>query len=286
MNPSEKLHAHHEKLIGTINSLADRARKIPSDVSLLLSYCRQYLVPHAEGEEVTLYAACDDAEFVKKMVDEHKELKECLDTVGEAFTKGEAQATISGIDSFMDLLNKHFQEEENVLMPRLNEKLSQQELESIIERAHDIEKEKKTSDVRALFEYDHKRIDLNISALRTEKGETVKTLYSKMRNQLLKHIELEEVVLFPAFIDTASPNQKGPVQVMIAEHREITSCISTPADRLDMTTLPDDLQKLVGLLAVHNKKEEIILYPMINRTLDGKKREEVYGESLKKFMEV
>ena len=286
MNPSEKLRAHHEKLIGTINSLVDRARKTPSDVSLLLSYCRQYLVPHAEGEEVTLYAACHDTEFVKKMVDEHKELKGHLDTVGEAFSRGEMQAVNPGIDSFMDLLNKHFQDEENVLMPRLSEKLSQQELESIIERAHNIEKEKKTSDVRALFEYDHKRIDLNISALKNEKGETAKILYSKMRRQLLKHIELEEVVLVPAFTEVSSPNQTGPVQVMIAEHREITSRISIPADQLDMTALRDDLQKLVGLLAVHNKKEEIILYPLINRTLDLKKREEVYGESLKKFMEV
>jgi len=57
MNPHEKLHAHHEKLIGTILQLADLTVENPPDASLLLSYCGEYLLPHADSEEMTLYAA-------------------------------------------------------------------------------------------------------------------------------------------------------------------------------------------------------------------------------------
>ena len=102
--------------------------------------------------------------------------------------------------------------------------------------------------------------------------------YSKVRSQLLKHIELEETVLFAAFAEVAAQGQMGPVQVMIAEHREITSLISPPADSLDEGTLASNVNALIGKLAVHNKKEEMILYPLINRTLPRNVRDKLFKE--------
>ncbi|MGO9480843.1 MAG: hemerythrin domain-containing protein [Candidatus Kryptoniota bacterium] len=288
MSPSEQLHAHHEELFGRIKSLAERASKMPPDVSLLLSYCNEYFVPHAEAEEVTFYAACEDIDFTKGMVGEHLELKRLVHVIDEAFARGNTQVISSGINDFMDLLSRHHVEEENSLMPRLSKKLSPQEFEALMEEAHTIEAGKKISDVRALFEYDHKRIDLNLSMLQAveDDAEAAISLYSKIRGQLLNHVELEETILFPAFADNSSPDQAGPIQVMVSEHREITSCISIPSDQLDAHLLSNNLQKLIDLLAIHSKKEEMIMYPLINRTLRREKREKVYKDCFEKLTEV
>ena len=280
MTPTEKLHIHHEKLIGTIRDLAERTKSDNAEASLLITFCSEYLISHAEAEEVTLYKADTDAAFVESMIHEHREIKDVLEAIGSAYGKGDSAGIVSETQEFITLLNKHFGEEENVLMPKLTKKLSQEELEGLIQEAHQIEAEKKKSDLWSLFEYDHKRIDFNISRLRKSAGspDAAKSVYSKVRAQLLKHIELEEAVLFPAFGEHAAPGQTGPVQVMIAEHREITSILVTAGDSLDQTLLGSNIDALIGKLAMHNKKEEIILYPLINRTLRPPERVKIFKE--------
>ncbi|HUI29955.1 MAG TPA: hemerythrin domain-containing protein [Candidatus Acidoferrales bacterium] len=287
MSSLEKLHTHHSQLIGAIKSLADRAKETPTDASLLLSYCEEYLVPHAEAEELTLYAADDDLKFVNDMIREHKEIKHGLDMIEATFGHGDVQLLRSQIDDFLVLLGKHFSEEENILIARLGKKLSEQELDSLIEKVHHMEKERKKSDVWSLFELDHRRIDLNISSLRAAPEQRSATrLYSKTRAQLLKHIELEETLLFPSFGDHATPEQMRPVRVMISEHREIVSCISTPADKTDVKTIHGILNQLIGKLATHNKKEELILYPLINSTLPHEDRYKIFKGSLEQLQTV
>ena len=280
MTHAEKLHVHHEKLIGTIRELAERTKSDNAEASLLITFCDEYLVSHAEAEEVTLYKADTDTEFVESMTREHREIKDTLEAIGSAYGKGDSAGINSETRKFMALLDKHFSEEENTLMPKLATSLSQEELEGLIVEAHQIEAEKKRSDLWSLFEYDHKRIDFNISRLRTPTGnpEAVRSLYSKVRSQLLKHIELEEAVLFPAFSEQAEPAQTGPVQVMIAEHKEITSLLITAGNSLDQRTQGQNVASLIGKLAVHNKKEELILYPLINRTLRTPERVKIFME--------
>ena len=288
MGPLEKLHIHHEKLISTIKSLAERATKNPADTSLLLAYCNEYLVSHAEAEEVTLYTVDDDPNFVNNMIHEHKEIKHSLDVIDAAFSRGEAGTLTAEIHNFLVLLNKHFGEEENTLMPRISKKITEEELESLIGEAHQIEAEKKKSDVWSLFEYDHKRIDLNLSQIKSSKGDPGKSAeyYSIMRTQLLNHIELEETVLFPAFGEHTTPDHLGPVNVMIQEHQIITSYLPSPSDKDGVTRAFDVLHELIGKLTVHNKKEELILYPMINRELPRGEKEKVFKECLDRFMKV
>ncbi len=288
MGPLEKLHTHHEKLINTIKSLAERAIADPADTSLLLAYCNEYLVSHAEAEEVTLYTAENDAEFINSMIHEHKDIKHSLDVIDAAFSRGEGETLTTEIRNFFAVLIRHFNEEEEKLIPRISTKISEQEMESLISEAHVIESERKKSDVWSLFEYDHKRIDLNISRLRNSvvgSGETSER-YRKMRTQLLTHIELEETVLFPAFAEITSPDHLGPVNVMIQEHQVITSYLPSPADREANAKALETLVDLIGRLAVHNKKEELILYPMINRELPRAEKERVFKECLNKFMTV
>ncbi len=280
MTPAEKLHVHHEKLIGTIRDLAERTKSDNAEASLLITFCSEYLISHAEAEEATLYRADTDTGFVENMIHEHRAIKDTLEAVGSAYGKGDSAAIVSETQEFITLLNKHFGEEENTLMPKLARKLTQEELEGLIQEAHQIEAEKKKSDLWSLFEHDHKRIDFNISRLRKSAGnsETAKGIFSKVRAQLLKHIELEEAVLFPAFGEHAAPGQTGPVQVMIAEHREITSILVTTGDSVDEKSLSKNIDALIGKLTVHNKKEEIILYPMINRALRAPERVKIFKE--------
>ncbi len=280
MTPAERLHVHHKKLIGTIRDLAERTKSDSAEASLLITFCNEFLISHALAEEVTLYKADTDTEFVGNMIREHREIKDSLEAIGSAYLKGDSSTVVSETDNFMALLDKHFGEEENTLMPNLSKKLAQEELELLIEEAHQIEAEKKKSDIWSLFEQDHKRIDFNILRLRKSAGdpESSKVLFGTVRAQLLKHIEMEEAVLFPAFAEHAAPGQTGPVQVMIAEHREITSMIASAADVVDEQSLLSKIDALVGKLAVHNKKEELILYPMINRSLPPAERVKIFKE--------
>jgi hemerythrin-like domain-containing protein len=287
MTPIENLHMHHEKLIQNIQQLAERTKHEPPDASLLLTYCCEFLIPHAEGEESTLYAACNDTNFIKQMLGEHEQIKQKLDEIKSSLYRADLNTVVTSTDEFTKLLYKHFEEEENALMPLLSSRVPQQHLESLIQQAHHLEKSKKPSDLRALFEYDHKRIDINISIMQNVRDkEMVLRLYTKVKRQLLKHIELEETVLFPVFTEHAMPNQTGPIQVMVSEHREITSHISIPTDETDTAALLSNLERLISLLAVHNKKEELILYPLINRTVPSGEKARVYKECLEKFREV
>ncbi len=288
MNPAEKLHVHHEKLIGTIRDLAERTKFDAAEASLLIEFCEEYLISHAEAEEDTLYKADTDTDFVENMIREHREITNAIEALGSAYARGDSTGLVSETNRFMALLNGHFDEEENTLMPHLSERLTQQELESIIEEAHRIEAEKKTSDLRALFGQDHKRIDFNIARLRSDSTnpKDAELLYSKVRAQLLKHIELEETVLFPAFGENARPGQTGPVQVMIAEHQEITSILSTMGDSLGGEGLQENIEAMISRLAVHNKKEELILYPMINRALAASGRVKIFKECYEGFASV
>ncbi len=288
MTPTEKLHVHHEKLIGTIRNLVERTKSDPADASLLVSFCSEHLVAHAEAEEVTLYRADTDTEFVEKMTHEHREIRDSLEAIGSATGRGDSAGIISQTGNFIAILERHFGEEENTLMPKLSKMLAPEELEALIKEAHEIETEKKKSDVWLLFEQDHKRIDINISRLAKTEGdkESSRSLYAKVRAQLFKHIELEETVLFPMFGEYAAPGQAGPVQVMIAEHREITSLLVTAGDSLDEESFAGHLGSLVGKLAVHNKKEELILYPLIKRTLPPAERAKAFKECFEGFVTV
>lgn len=288
MDPIDKLHAHHQKLIGKIRELAERAEKDAADASLLLSYCNEYLVSHAEAEEVTLYTADDDAQFVNRMIREHKEIKQSLDAIDASFGAGKPEDVSRESNLFIDLLNKHFEQEEEVLLPRIGGKVSSGELEALIIEAHEIEAEKKKADLWSLFENDHRRIDLNMAGLRrtAPDREEMTRYYSKASAQLLEHIELEENELFPAFGRHATPQQRGPVQVMIAEHRDITSYILKPGEPEDGETLLQKAEALTGKLAVHNKKEELILYPLINRTIPRGERYEVFRKCLEEMEKV
>jgi uncharacterized protein (DUF2249 family) len=92
---------------------------------------------------------------------------------------------------------------------------------------------------------------------------------------LKRHIRFEEEILFPAFEGRAgiSPTN-GPTAVMREEHREIERTIDAIGRAFsgDGAALPlrADLQRLLGQ---HNLKEERVLYPATDQSLDPEERD-------------
>ncbi len=119
---------------------------------------------------------------------------------------------------------------------------------------------------------DHRRLDLIlnslIKALKENKSlELSQSLFYLFKSGLLRHIHWEESVLFPIFEGETKMTQ-GPTMVMKTEHAQMNAVLSSIEETLDNSI---DLEKIIALgncLNAHNKKEESILYPAIDRLLD------------------
>lgn len=84
------------------------------------------------------------------------------------------------------------------------------------------------------------------------------------------HIDVEEEVLFP-FFEAKTGMTRGPTTVMRVEHKDIHERIQRVVAALEahqLASLRDALGELTSLLNTHNLKEERMLYPMTDRSID------------------
>lgn len=98
-----------------------------------------------------------------------------------------------------------------------------------------------------------------------------KACFTTFRDTMLRHLKMEEEVLFPAF-EQATGMRGGPTQVMRMEHeqmRGLLSQMSGLADAGDLSEVVDQGDTLLMLIQQHNSKEEGILYPMAEQHLSG-----------------
>ena len=129
--------------------------------------------------------------------------------------------------------------------------------------------------VMAYLQADHERLDGLIETARTSAHggdmDSAARHFSEFRDGLLRHIRIEEEMVFPEFeratdLDPAS----GPTGVMRHEHVEITRLLDLIHDlfsgpRPGAEAFERLHGTLVPLLQEHNAKEERILYPMTDR---------------------
>ena len=83
------------------------------------------------------------------------------------------------------------------------------------------------------------------------------------------HLGMEETILFPAF-EQATGSNMGPTRIMRMEHeqmRELFAQMQTALDAKDTPTYAGLAETLLILMQQHNMKEEMMLYPMTDRTL-------------------
>ena len=124
---------------------------------------------------------------------------------------------------------------------------------------------------------DHRRLDGLMQDCRARAGaremEAAGRLFEEFRTGLMRHIKIEEGLVFPEFERaTGIGRSQGPTGVMRFEHEEIIRLLGLMRD---LFTWPkpdhDEFERLHGtlmaLLHEHNGKEERILYPMTDQML-------------------
>jgi iron-sulfur cluster repair protein YtfE (RIC family) len=93
--------------------------------------------------------------------------------------------------------------------------------------------------------------------------------YEEFERGLLRHIRIEEELLFPVF-EARSGMMSGPTDAMRDEHAEVRKALALMRRGLQATdagAYGDGLRFLQSVLPDHNAKEEHILYPTLDSLL-------------------
>jgi uncharacterized protein (DUF2249 family)/hemerythrin-like domain-containing protein len=124
--------------------------------------------------------------------------------------------------------------------------------------------------------WDHARLD----ALETAAFEArargalaqAREIFTDFAHGLRRHIDFEERLLFPEFDRRVGlEGENGPTAVMRAEHQAIVSLLLVMEREIDDPRAPIELSRaeLRQIQRDHDLKEEQVLYPALDRMLDG-----------------
>ncbi len=94
--------------------------------------------------------------------------------------------------------------------------------------------------------------------------------FGAFSDAMLRHLDREEKVLFPAFEAASGMTSGGPTFVMRFEHDRMRAVLDEMADQVkagDGNRLLDIGDTLMMLIQQHNAKEEGMLYPMAAQML-------------------
>ncbi|HXN07495.1 MAG TPA: hemerythrin domain-containing protein [Nitrospiria bacterium] len=133
------------------------------------------------------------------------------------------------------------------------------------------------NEILEFMSQDHDRLDEIFNSFRKIKGQDVdkaKELFNELNNGLRRHIDWEENILFPSFEEQTGMKNIGPTAVMRLEHYEIKEFLDKIHRGLQEKN--DSIEQIedafIRVLSSHNQKEEKILYPRIDRSLNEKDR--------------
>jgi hemerythrin-like domain-containing protein len=134
--------AHVEDLVGNLGRSNPEEQK--KKMMEIVSFFQVHIKPHAEWEEEKLYPAVDKRTckgsdkgsdvFTATMRHEHKIIGRWIDEIAsEANSKSpNAQRFSRKTDQLLGLINGHFEEEEEVLLPILDRSMTREEFEQEI----------------------------------------------------------------------------------------------------------------------------------------------------------
>ena len=130
--------------------------------------------------------------------------------------------------------------------------------------------------------WDHDRLDERLEGVQADvragNWHAAQLGLSEFSVGLLRHIQLEEELLFPAFERLAGmPRDQGPTAVMREEHAEIRDALGTLCEAVGRaargelegarTRFEHGVKALLDVLGEHNLKEEQVLYPTVDSLL-------------------
>ncbi len=128
--------------------------------------------------------------------------------------------------------------------------------------------------LKEFFTLDHRRCDEMWAAVEAaaQAGdvEVEKENWRIFQGEMLRHLRMEEEVMFPAFEQASGMTDSGPTFVMRSEHEQMRGLIEqmgAAADGDDYDELVDLGDTLLMLIQQHNQKEEHMLYPMAEQAL-------------------
>jgi iron-sulfur cluster repair protein YtfE (RIC family) len=135
--------------------------------------------------------------------------------------------------------------------------------------------------ISAYYTGDHDRLDGLFAQFRSSKTNDpagARATFEEFKAGLERHIDWEEDILFPVFEAHTGMHDTGPTAVMREEHRLIRQFLDTIGRKLQRGDLAtdEDEARLLTILKEHNSKEELILYPAIDRQVSVRERDDVF----------
>ena len=94
-------------------------------------------------------------------------------------------------------------------------------------------------------------------------------------NEMERHFQMEETLLFPTFEEISGMRQ-GPTQVMRMEHQQMRNLLARMSEAVssgDREEILEVGETMMILMQQHNVKEEGILYPMADQHLASYREE-------------
>lgn len=121
------------------------------------------------------------------------------------------------------------------------------------------------------FEEDHRRLDVEFNHFQRAKGDDAKKIFRCFKEGLIRHINWEEQLLFPALEEQSNFSaNSGPTRVMRIEHEQIMQLLNLIEQKMEDNEDRDLLERrLLDVLAEHNIKEERVLYPMCDSLISA-----------------
>ena len=135
--------------------------------------------------------------------------------------------------------------------------------------------------ISAYYTDDHDRLAELFGQFRSSKTNdpaAAREMFEEFKSGLERHIAWEEDILFPVFEAHTGMHETGPTAVMREEHRLIKHFLDTLGRKLQRGDLATDEDEtgLLTILEEHNSKEELILYPAIDRQVSVRERDDVF----------
>lgn len=132
--------------------------------------------------------------------------------------------------------------------------------------------------VTAYLGWDHDRISAALAdataAVAESRFEEAARHYGRFEHGLLRHVRIEEELLFPVF-EARSGIVGGPTVVMRDEHRQVRTALGLMGgglERRDASAFDDGRRFFDAVMPDHNAKEEHILYPTLDGLLNAAER--------------
>ncbi len=138
------------------------------------------------------------------------------------------------------------------------------------------------SEIREAFTVDHDRLEGLFESYRKAKRRDfnqAREFFKEFKFGLQRHIVWEEQILFPLFEKKTGMFGHGPTEVMRQEHRLIGVYLEAVHEKVRNRDPNSDNEDyaLLSALAIHDQKEENILYPTLDRLLSQDEKAEAFA---------